>query len=79
MPRGPLCGAGAGLLADLLLALPRRLAAAPAAEVPVLAEATRAAVAACLLASEPPPTAFVADLAKERVRRLSAGTLSRRG
>ena len=68
VPRGPLCGAGAGLLADLLLALPRRLAAAPAAEVPVLAEATRAAVAACLLASGPPPTAFVADLAKERVR-----------
>ncbi|WP_431271888.1 helix-turn-helix domain-containing protein [Dankookia sp. P2] len=68
MPPGPLRGAGAGLLADLMLALPRRLATAAAAEVPVLAEATRATIAACLLTGTPSPPAIATNLAKERVR-----------
>ena len=67
MPRGRLGGVGAGLLADLMLALPRRLAEASAAEMPLLAEATRAAIMAFLHA-DTPPSSFVAELAKERVR-----------
>jgi AraC-like DNA-binding protein len=67
--RGPLRGVGAGLLADLLLALPGRLAAADAAEVSVLAQATQSLIAACLLTGAPvPPHGIAGDLAKERVR-----------
>ncbi|RAI58659.1 helix-turn-helix domain-containing protein [Roseicella frigidaeris] len=69
LPRGRLGGVGAGLLADLMLALPRRLAEASAAEIPSLAEATRAAITAFLHAGTS-PSFFVADLAKERVRQM---------
>lgn len=68
LARGPLRGAAAGLLADLMLALPSRLAAARPEEVPALAEAMRAAIAVCLLTGVTPPPAAAADLAKERVR-----------
>ena len=71
LPSGPLRGSCAGLLADLLLALPARVAAAPAGNLGTMAEATRAAVAACLFTGAPPPAAAarVADLQKERVRK----------
>lgn len=71
MPSGPLRGSCAGLLADLLLALPARVAAAPADSLAALAEATRMTVAACLFTGAPVPaaTACVADLQKERVRK----------
>ena len=69
---GPLVGACTGLLADLMLALPGRVAEAAPEELPALAEATRAAVTACLMAGRPQPaegTAAIADLEKERVRK----------
>lgn len=69
---GPLPGACAGLLADVLLSLPERVANATEEELPALAEATRATVTACLLAGRPQPAegiAAVADLEKERVRK----------
>ncbi len=71
LPSGPLRGPCAGLMADLLLALPARVASAPAESLGSLAEATRAAVAACLFTGAPPPAAAarVADLQKERVRK----------
>lgn len=71
MPSGPLRGPCTGLLADLLLALPARVAATPSDSLSALAEATRATVAACLFAGAPPPAAAaqVADLQKERVRK----------
>lgn len=71
LPSGPLRGPCAGLLADLLLALPARVAAAPADGLCALAEATRTSVAACLFTGAPAPaaTARVADLQKERVRK----------
>ncbi len=73
LPGGPQRGAGAGLLADILLALPGRMAGAAPDEVPALAEAVRAAVAACLLAGRPAgqdatAAALPRELAKEKVR-----------
>ena len=67
IPRGLLRGAGAELLAMMLLALPGRLAQASQADLPVLTEAARSMVAACLPAG---PQAIAAqETAKERVRR----------
>ena len=73
LPGGPQRGAGAGLLADILLALPGRMAEASPSEVPALADAVRAAVATCLLSGRPPArdataAALPRELAKERVR-----------
>lgn len=73
---GLLRGAGAGLLADMMLALPGRAAAASVDEVPTLAGAIHAAIGACLLAgsglgeaaADPLADASL-GLARERVRR----------
>lgn len=66
-------GAGAGLLGDVLLALPGRLSSARAEEVPSLAGAALAAVGACLLAGQHgQPFGLLSDateLTRERVRR----------
>lgn len=71
LPSGPLRGPCAGLMADILLALPARVAAAPPDGLATLAEAAQAAVAACLFTGALPPAASaqVADLQKERVRK----------
>lgn len=73
---GLLRGAGAGLLADLMLALPNRVAAAGPEELPTLGGAVHAAIGACLLAGTGLGDAVVdpladagASLARERVRR----------
>jgi AraC-like DNA-binding protein len=68
MPSGPLRGAGAGLLTDLLLALPGRLAISEPADMPVLAEATRTMVAACFATGAPPAEVAAIDLVRQRVR-----------
>jgi AraC-like DNA-binding protein len=74
LPPGHLRGAGASLLADLLIALPARAAAAGADELPSLAGAVQCAVVACLLAggdgSGHRLTTVAATLARERVRRV---------
>lgn len=73
LPSGLLKGSGAGLIADIVLALPARAAAARADELPVLARAVHAAIGACLLSGTSLPTIPAADAAispvKERVRR----------
>lgn len=73
LPSGLLRGAGAGLMADMMLALPARAAAARADELPTLAGAIHAAIGACLLSSAALPPGPSADAAaipvKERVRR----------
>lgn len=73
LPSGLLRGAGAGLLADMMLALPARAAAASSDELPVLAGAVLAAIGACLLSGVSVPVVPAVDsaagLAKERVRR----------
>jgi AraC-like DNA-binding protein len=71
LPSGPVRSPCAGLLGDLLLALPSRVAATPASALDLLGEATRATVAACLFIGAAPPAAVasVADLEKERVRK----------
>ncbi|MCZ8106739.1 MAG: helix-turn-helix transcriptional regulator [Burkholderiales bacterium] len=73
LPSGLLRGAGAGLIADMMLALPARAAAARADELPILARTVHAAIGACLLSGVSPSAASPADaaigLAKERVRR----------
>ncbi|MGG5820752.1 helix-turn-helix transcriptional regulator [Falsiroseomonas sp. HW251] len=68
LPRGPLRGPGAGLLAQMLLSLPAELDRASEADLPTLAEAARAMVAACLLTGLPRGAAEAEDLRKERVR-----------
>ncbi|WP_165838802.1 helix-turn-helix domain-containing protein [Roseicella frigidaeris] len=65
--------AGAGLLADVILLLERRMAEATLAELPALAEGARAMVAACLLrgagaAAQGPDAAAFTQL--EQVRRV---------
>jgi AraC-like DNA-binding protein len=51
---GPLAGEGARLFADYLLMLEQHLRDAPAERVPLLADATRAMLAACLLRNVAP-------------------------
>jgi AraC-like DNA-binding protein len=77
VPPGPRSGAPAGLLADLLLALPEHLARATAAEAPALAEAIRSMISACLLGDGTPRRAAAPEaeqsgnpLLRERVRRV---------
>jgi AraC-like DNA-binding protein len=69
---GPLHGASAGLLGDLLLALPERLVSAAPRDLPALVEATQAVVAACVGAGASQGgtnAAALYDLQKERVRK----------
>jgi AraC-like DNA-binding protein len=68
LPRGPLQGAGASLLARTLFALHDQLSTAADSDLPMLTEAARSMVAACLLTGVTPPVD--ADQSrKERVRR----------
>ncbi len=74
LPPGLQRGAGAGLLADLMLALPARISPARPDEIPTLAGALQTAIGACLLsgpsfAATAPAGDATASLAKERVRR----------
>jgi len=69
LPRGPLRGAGATMLAEALLALPRQLETATEADLPVLGEIARSMVAACLLSGAPVPTEVMERSRKEQVRR----------
>ncbi len=77
LPPGIQVGGPAGLLADLLLAMPGRLAEARPEDRPALTEAMRGMVAACLLATLPPAAAEAQGpggtgllLLRERVRRV---------
>jgi len=68
--QGPVEGPLGDLLGDMLLALPARLRAAAPAQVPALAQVTRAVLASCLLSGDLPlaqPGNAVTQ--KERVRR----------
>lgn len=76
LPRGPLRGPGAGLLGQTLLALPGQLAEAREADLPTLAEAARAMVAACLLTGVSRDALQAEDLRKERVRQAIRANLS---
>jgi AraC-like DNA-binding protein len=76
LPRGPLRGVGAGLLAQTLLALPAQLARAREADLAVLAEAARAMVAACLLTGVERDGSESETLRKERVRQAIRMNLS---
>ena len=70
---GPLSGPGAALLAETLMALDRSLPEMSRGQVPKLAEAMRAMVAACLLADVAPARVSLADAAlaqRERIRRV---------
>lgn len=76
VPRGPLRGAAAGLLGQTLLSLPGQLAQAREGDLPVLAEAARAMVAACLLTGITRDGSEAEDLRKERVRQAIRMNLS---
>jgi AraC-like DNA-binding protein len=72
---GLLRGPGAGLLADLMLALPARLAATSAEQLPTLAGAVNGSVSACLFARGSslgvlPARDAATESARERVRRV---------
>lgn len=68
LPRGPLHGVGSALLARTLFALQDQLSTAAESDLPVLTEAARSMVAACLLTGVTPP-ADGDQSRKERVRR----------
>lgn len=70
---GPLRGPGAQLLAETLFALKCRLPEVTRVQAPLLAEAMRAMVSACLLADVVPRRVSPADVAvaqRERIRRV---------
>lgn len=69
LPRGPLLGTGAALLAQLLLALPKQLGTATERDLPMLTELAQSMVAACLLPATPAPAANLDQSRKEQVRR----------
>ncbi|MCP8938237.1 helix-turn-helix transcriptional regulator [Alsobacter sp. SYSU M60028] len=73
LPRGLQQGTGAALLADLMLLLPARAAAAPPEELPCLAAIVQSAISSCLLAGRDThvqiSAASATAFAKERVRR----------
>lgn len=70
---GPLLGGGAQMLADTMLMLRRRLPEMTQAQAPLMAEAMRAMVAACLLSDVAPRLVSAQDAAtaqRERIRRV---------
>lgn len=69
LPRGPLRGSGAGMLAQALLALPKQLDQATEQDLPVLAEVARSIIAACLLTGAPVDAEAMERSRKEQVRR----------
>lgn len=69
---GPLRGPGAPLLADYMFMLERHLRATTAEQRPLLAEATRAMVAACLLRDVAPGRVGEADIGVAQLERVRA-------
>jgi AraC-like DNA-binding protein len=69
---GPLRGPGAPLLADYLVMLEQHLRRATAEQMPMLAEATRAMVAACLLRDVAPRSLGTADVGVAQFERVRA-------
>ena len=69
---GPLRGPGAPLLADYLIMLERHLRATTAEQRPLLAEATRAMIAACLLRDVAPGRVGDADIGVAQLERVRA-------
>lgn len=76
---GPLETPGAALLGDYMLLLEQRLPEVRLAEIPVLVEATRSMIAACLLAGVAPEAVSSLDreiAARERIRRVVRRNIS---